>query len=229
MPSCPAHRLAPARRAARTGAVVVAAALALAACSADVAPAPDAATPAATPAETSPAPSSTPTEPSADPSPSPSDTPSPQAEEPAPADTPTYPSFDPHTDRALQTIAAMEATFGAGAFKVEGDDDGTRWKLELTQGGDRLKVKAEANDTGIATTDTKRDDLGDDDREALGRAQVSLSEAIVRVVESSGGVLDKAELEEDDGIAYWEVEVDLGDDDEHYRVDVATGTLSRES
>lgn len=210
-----------------TTAATLAAAFALTACSVDTAPAPDSAA-AASPATEQ---SATPAEPSA--VSSPSDTPIPEpteSEEPesSPAAAPTYPPFDERTDRALQTIAAMEATLGAGAFKVEGDDDGTEWKLELARGDERLKVKAEADGTGLATTKTDRDDLDDDDRGALSSTQISLSEAIARVVEQTGGVLDGAELEEDDGVAFWEVVVLLGDDDEDYRVDLATGEVSHD-
>lgn len=228
MPPRTAHHAIPIRRAARatTAAGALVTALALTACTGGTPPTPDASTTAPPAVELS-APQA---EPSSDPTPS--GTPSPEATEPAapeePTDSPTYPPFDDHTDRALQTIAAMEATLGAGAYKIEGDDDGTEWKLELVQGDDRLKVKAEADATGVAPKDTKRDDLDDDDRDALGRAQISLSEAIARVVESSGGVLDKADLEEDDGAAYWEVTVRTGDDDADYHVDLVTGAVERE-
>ncbi|MDO8147525.1 hypothetical protein Q6350_03685 [Isoptericola sp. b515] len=223
MPPSPAPRTPAARRPVPATAVAVMAALALAACSSVQAPAPDDAAPAASPPTTSaasPTPSTPSPEPSAEPSSTPSGTPTPTE--------PDRPTFDPRTERALQTIAAMETSFGAGAFAVEGNGDGAEWKLELAQGDDRLKVKAEADTTGVAPTDTKRDDLDDDDRAALGSARVSLSQAIVRVVEASGGVLDEAELEEDDSTALWKVTVRLGDDDVEYRVDVATGAVWRD-
>ncbi|NNU26590.1 PepSY domain-containing protein [Isoptericola sediminis] len=223
MPPNPAPRIPAARRRVPATAVAVAAALTLAACSSEQAPAPDGAAPAAstpTTSAASPAPSSPPAEPSADPTPTPSVTAMPTE--------PDRPTFDARTERALQTIAAMETSFGAGAFTIEVNDDGTEWKMELAQGDDRLKVKAEADTTGVAPTDTKRDDLDGDDRAALSSARVSLSQAIVRVVETSGGVLDEAELEEDDGTALWKVSVRLGDDDVDYRVDVSTGAVWRD-
>ncbi|WP_277212017.1 PepSY domain-containing protein [Isoptericola croceus] len=230
MPSSPARRPA---RTCRAGlpSVVVTAALVLAGCS--VGGPPDDTAPTAAAVELSTAPA----EPTVDASPSDDE----QAQEPDASDhdepegsptpepkNPAYPLFDERTDRALQTIAAMEATLGAGVFKIDGNGDGTEWKLELARGNQRLKVKVETDDTGLNHRGIDTDDLDDEDRDALDSTQISLSEAIARVVDSTNGVLDKAELEEDDGAAFWEITVHMGDDDEDYRVDLATGAITRD-
>ena len=80
---------------------------------------------------------------------------------------------------------------------------------------DDRSVEVTVSADGTTVVSTEEDDLDSDDRDALDAASITLVEAIKIAVQEVGGVLDDAELEEEDGTYGWEISLDgtdSGDD-----------------
>ena len=86
-----------------------------------------------------------------------------------------------------------------------------------------MKVSAD----GKSVVESEDDDLDDDDRAGLDAASITLSDAIMTAIDEKGGVLDDAELEEENGTHYWEVTVDGTDsgDDVEVKIGVTNGSV----
>ncbi|WP_418275278.1 PepSY domain-containing protein [Isoptericola jiangsuensis] len=126
------------------------------------------------------------------------------------------------TTHALQAVATAEAEAGGTAYAVDLDDTGDVWEVDVAVDGGSVEVTVDS--TADEVQRTENDDLDPEDRDALDAAKVGLSEAIQRVVGESGGTLDDAELDVEDGTARWSVTV-VGDDgvEQDHLVDTATG------
>ncbi|NLG20128.1 MAG: hypothetical protein GX555_01680 [Actinomycetales bacterium] len=110
------------------------------------------------------------------------------------------------TALGLAAIDTAIAETDGVAYEIDDlDDDGT-WEVDVRVGDRSVEVKVTADGTEVVATED--DDLDEDDRAALDIATITLSDAITLAVDEVGGVLDDAELETDDGTAYWEVTVD---------------------
>jgi uncharacterized membrane protein YkoI len=130
------------------------------------------------------------------------------------------------TTTALAAIATAEAEIEGTAYAID-DDEATSWEVDVASGEET--VTATLDGTGTQVSETATDDLDAADQEALDGANVVLSEAIQRVVGESGGTLDDAELETEDGAARWTVSVlTSAGDDEEYHVDLADGTVTQD-
>lgn len=142
------------------------------------------------------------------------DTPSPSPNQPG--------ALDDVTAAGLQAIATAEAHGDGVAYSIDFDDDNT-WEVEVAAGNRTIEVEVDV--AGTEVLNTGDDDL-DDDRRGLDDAQISITEAIERVIAGTGGVLDDADLDDDD---HWSVTVDLPDrDDVDYRVDTGNGEVTEE-
>ncbi|WP_161965111.1 PepSY domain-containing protein [Ornithinimicrobium cerasi] len=132
------------------------------------------------------------------------------------------------TATALAAIATAEAEAGGTAYEIDDQDDDGTWEVDVAVDDRSVEVTVSADGSTVA--ETEDDDLDEDDRAALDAATITLVDAITTAVTEVDGVLDDAELEEEDGSFFWEVSVDrtsngAGDDDVEVRVDVTTGDV----
>lgn len=112
---------------------------------------------------------------------------------------------------ALSAIETAEAETGGTAYEIDDQDEDGTWEVEVRV--DDRSVEVTVSEDGTAVVSTEDDDLDEDDRAALDAATITLADAIQMGVAEVGGVLDDAELEdEDDGLPHhWEVSVDTED------------------
>lgn len=123
------------------------------------------------------------------------------------------PPGDDLTAVALTAVATAEAETGGTAYEIDDQDDDGTWEVDVRVDDRSVEVTVAAD--GTAVEGTEDDDLDDDDRAALDAATITLAEAVELAVAEVGGVLDDAELEEEDGSFFWEVTLDgtgSGDD-----------------
>ena len=134
---------------------------------------------------------------------------------------------DDLTAAALLAIGTAEEETGGTAYEIDDQDDDGSWEVDVALDGRSIEVTVSADGTSVLGTEDD-DDLDDDDRAGLDAASITLQEAIQVAVDEVGGVLDDAELEEEDGQHYWEVSVDTteGDDDVDVEVSVDGRVLS---
>lgn len=121
---------------------------------------------------------------------------------------------DDVTATALTAIATAEAAAGGQAYEIDDQDDDGTWEVDVRVGNASVEVTVSADGTEVV--EQENDDLDDDDRNALDAASITLTQAIQIAIDEVGGVLDDAELEDnDDGKPYhWEVSIDIpGNDD----------------
>lgn len=135
------------------------------------------------------------------------------------------PSDDP-TAIALAAIATAEEEAGGTAYEVDDQDDDGTWEVDVRVGDRSVEVTVSAD--GATVVGTEEDDLDGDDAAGLDAATISLTEAIEAAVAEVGGVLDDAELDEEDGTHAWKITVDGADagDDVEVLVSV-TGEVLR--
>ena len=120
---------------------------------------------------------------------------------------------DDLTAVALTAVATAEAETDGTAYEIDDQDDDGTWEVDVRVDDRSVEVTVAADGTAVESTED--DDLDDDDRAALDAATITLAEAVELAVAEVGGVLDDAELEEEDGSFFWEVTLDgteSGDD-----------------
>lgn len=140
---------------------------------------------------------------------------------PAPAD-PAGGEVDDVTAAALTAIQTAESETGGIAYAIDDEDDDSRWEVEVSLDGLEVEVTLSADGTTVEST-ADDDDLDADERQALQDMQVTLIEGIELAYAEFGGVLDDAELDEEDGRWTWEIDLGGANDDIH--VDIMTGEI----
>ena len=120
---------------------------------------------------------------------------------------------------ALQAISTAEAAVGGAAVKIDDEDFDQAWEVDVLVGDKVVEVKV--NSEGTEALETKDDESLDDGETAQpGQLAAALEAAFAH----TPGVIDGAELEEDDGTLYWGVDLDrtADGDDVELRVNVDT-------
>lgn len=129
------------------------------------------------------------------------------------------------TAAGLAAISTAEGEVGGVAYTVDDSDDDGTWEVDVRTGSTSVEVTVAADGT---VSRTEEDDLDADDVAAIDAATVTLAEAIGAAVDETGGVLDDAELSDDDGAVHYEVSVRGADGAEvDVHVDAATGDVIR--
>lgn len=122
--------------------------------------------------------------------------------------TATAASATPGRDDDDPVFAAIEAALAAyqGAIVVDIDrDDGDAYDIDVVMGDDQVELEVTADGT---VREDEREGDDDDVREARA-ATVSASDAIRQALEQHPeGALDELELDEEDGVLRWEVDLD---------------------
>lgn len=135
---------------------------------------------------------------------------------------PGGPSMDESVHTAIDTAVGQMP--GSRAFDLEKEDDGNAYEIDVTDGTTVTEVRISADGTSVQRTSTS--DLDDDDRRELQAATIEMAEAIDIALGRQGGVITDVELDTEDGVVVWEVQVRASDDAEHdFDIDAATGEV----
>lgn len=128
---------------------------------------------------------------------------------------------------ARTAIDTAEAENGGTAHQIDFDDD-DHWEIDVIGSDREWEYHISADGTTIEKTE--EDDLDDDDRRELEEAEVSLVEALEIALDHTAGTIDDAELDEDDGVLHWEVEihVDGSDRTRELYVDAKSGDVTED-
>lgn len=136
---------------------------------------------------------------------------------------------------AAVAAAALVTGGTATAFAVAGDDDAPKGTVTATADRDDDRdddgtgtATAEKDDDGRADDDGAVDDDVREAREALKGARVDAARAVAAAAEQ--GTVISVDLDDDDRVAAWEVEV-LGKDgkERDLRVDLKTGKVTQDT
>lgn len=155
-----------------------------------------------------------------------------QTTESAPTAAPTTTSQQsaPATDTqernaaALRAVGTAAAAAGGTAYELDDEDDYRRWEVDVMVGDRSVEVTVSGDGTTVISQDDDDDD-DEDDRARLGRATVSMTEAIEIALAEVPGLLDDVELDDEDGQDVWEVGIDTGSDDVEVSVSTTDGTV----
>lgn len=133
---------------------------------------------------------------------------------------------DDLTAAALAAIATAQEETGGTAYEIDDEDEDGTWKVDVRVGDRSVEVTVSAD--GASVVGTEEDDLDSEDAAGLDAATITLTEAVETAVAEVGGVLDDAELDEEDGTHAWKITVDGADagDDVEVLVSV-TGEVLR--
>ncbi|MBP2435911.1 PepSY domain-containing protein [Microbacterium amylolyticum] len=126
----------------------------------------------------------------------------------------------------LQAIGIAESGTGGKAYEIDDEDrDGIR-EIDVAVGDRSVEVTVDAAEGRVVRTE---DDggLSDNDAQGLAQATVTLAEAIAIALTAHDGVIDDAELDDDDGRWYWDISIDLtGGGSIDVLVDTVTGEVT---
>lgn len=114
-------------------------------------------------------------------------------------------------DPVFSAIDAALADYSDGIIvSVDREDDSDTFDIDLIQGEEVIELKVDAD--GTVREDERERERGDDDLARAQSATVTAEEAIRQALdENPEGVLDDAELEEEDGDLRWEISLDDAD------------------
>ena len=126
----------------------------------------------------------------------------------------------------IAAIATAEAEVGGVAYEIDDADNDSSWEVGVRTGDTAREVLIGPDGAVIRVQD---ESLDDDDRRALDAARIGLAEAITTALNETGGVLDDAEFEEENGAFHIEVSVDRveGRDDVDVHIDPVSGAIIR--
>ena len=136
-------------------------------------------------------------------------------------------STDDRTASGLAAIATAESETGGVAYAIDDSDDDGGWEVNVRTGDSSVEVNVGADGSVVGT---EPDDLDGDDRQILDGVRITLVQAIEAAVAETGGVLDDADLSDDDDQRRVEVTVDTADrDDVDVHLDPVIGEVLRVS
>ena len=156
----------------------------------------------------------------------------------APATTDAAPTAGATTDAAApadaeaSNAAALRAiTFAAGeaggtAYGLDDSDLTGTWEVDVLVGDRSHEI--EVSEDGTTVEGREEEDADRDDIDRLGRAQVTIEDAIDTALAEVPGTLDDVELDDEDGTDVWEVTIDAADNDDiEVYVDAGSGEILR--
>ena len=116
---------------------------------------------------------------------------------------------------ALQAIQFAEAETGGVAYKIDDEDSDRAWEVTLLRPeGNAIEVKVNREGTEVLSTE-------DEDTDLSAPPATTIQDAIGAAVAHTPGLLDDAELDEDDGQLYWEVTIEQDGNDVDVYLDAA--------
>lgn len=126
---------------------------------------------------------------------------------------------------ALRAVATAEQSAGGAAVKLDDEDFDRAWEVDVLIGDRVVEVKVNREGSEVLTT-ADDDDLDDGETAQPGDLIAAAEAALAH----TAGLIDDVELETDDGVLYWSVELDetQGGDNVELRVDTRTGAITEE-
>ncbi|GGG63438.1 hypothetical protein GCM10011374_28550 [Kocuria dechangensis] len=114
-------------------------------------------------------------------------------------------------DTLAAAVATAEEAVGgdAQAFELGREDSPASWETSVASGEREHEVYV--SEDGAEVISQEEGELDADDRERLGRVQVPLEDALRTALGTVGGTLDEAQLDTEDGVTVWEIDIDEPD------------------
>lgn len=126
---------------------------------------------------------------------------------------PTSSESEGKTDAATVakvTAAAEKAVNGGKAFEINRKDGSAGWEVKLAVGNREREVEVSAD--GSKVTPRRRDEgLDRSDRDRFAQVKVPLKDGVRTALKEVNGALDSAELDTENGVVVWEVDIDQAD------------------
>ncbi len=123
---------------------------------------------------------------------------------------------------ALGAIKTAEAAVNGTAFSLDWTSD--RWELELIANGRMHDIYVSSDGTTIVRQSSDRADA--EDVLLLGRAKVTMAEAVSKALETSPeATVVEADLDSRAGQPVWELDTITGTQRQRVRVDAVTGQI----
>ena len=155
-----------------------------------------------------------------------SDAAAPATSEAAPAETTadqnTAGAADPSSALAAitQAIELAEQEAGGTAYQIDDENFDREWEIDVwIDGTNTVEVTVDAE--GATVVDSRED--SDDDVPAM--PSTTIVEAITAAADHTPGVLDGAELDEEDGVVVWKVDLDETEQGDDVEIHLDTTTL----
>lgn len=105
-------------------------------------------------------------------------------------------------------FAAIDAVLAQHIIDIDREDDRDTYDIDVVVGAEVIELEVDAD--GTVREDEREDE--DDDVAKAQAATVTAAEAIGEALDQhTDGFLDEAELDEDDGVLRWKVELDDAD------------------
>lgn len=129
---------------------------------------------------------------------------------------------------AVDTLLAKYE--GSDVVELDYDRDNDAFDADVIQNDTKHEVSLDGSGENI-TSEQENGAADQDDLDELGKASISIKEAIEGAfgeVSSQGGtvLLDDVSLDDDNDTVNWEVELDVNDNDATYYVDANSGSVS---
>lgn len=122
-------------------------------------------------------------------------------------------SADPETRNAgaLQALSTAADAVSGTPYEIDDEDGDQVWEVDVLAGDRKHEVKVSWD--GRNVVGQEEDDPDAEDARRLEGAGLSLGQAIERALDEVPGALDDAELDDDNDLAVWKVEIDTPDAD----------------
>lgn len=124
-------------------------------------------------------------------------------------------------DAALAAITTAEGAVNGRAIDLEWEDDAWEIDVRVAEAVHELRIAADGG--SVVRTDDKPDTLDAGEIAALDAATVSMADAVTTALAQRPGRLDDVEFDEDN--AEWEVEITVNGDSADVLIDAATGAV----
>lgn len=131
-------------------------------------------------------------------------------------------------EAAMRAIATAAEAANGTAFEIDDELEDDTWEVDVMAGDRAIEVKVSSDGNTVQSQGPNDDpDLDPNTEERLTRATVTLEQAVETATNDTQGVLDQAELGEEDGQDVWKVTIDTPeiDDSEVYVSTTDAGTI----
>lgn len=127
---------------------------------------------------------------------------------------------------AIQALSTAADAVSGTPYEIDDEDGDQVWEVDVMVGERTHEVKVSRD--GRSVVEQEEDDADAEDVRRLQGAGLSLAQAIERALNEVPGTLDDAELDDDNDVAVWKVEIDTPEQqDIEVLINVADGQVVR--
>jgi len=128
------------------------------------------------------------------------------------------------TANGIAAIMKAEEETGGQATNIDYEDDDKTWDVVVVADGVAHELTLNEDGSEVVSRDDQDDD--EDDIQHIAKAEVTLVDAIdIASPQVPDGVLEDAELDEDDGTVRWEITLNTDGRDRDVIVDAVSGEI----